>query len=236
MSTRWLLVLLTGCQFIEEVRTDPETVSWGGTVQVDRSVTTGEVGELTAGAVSMLDPDGAPLLEAIQPFDDSPGYWRFDDAPVGAEVAIRLEADDIVPIVWRGTVPTGEALWFSGALYGREAAVYEAYFDALDGLNGIAAPTVGDPEVSVLWGEPLDPDAWAGVDITVTDGSGDEAALWRLAISDEGTISDAGDGAVDLFIAVNLAPGAVTLEAGGATTRWPAEGGDVLSAAFYELE
>lgn len=231
-----ILVGLSGCQFIEEVRTDPERVSWGGTVQIDRSLSSGEIVELTAGAVTMLELDGALLAEATQPFSDSPGYWRFDAIPVGEDVAIRVSGEDVTPMVWRATVPTGDALWFTGGLFAREPAVHQSYFAALDGLGGISPVALERGSVAALWGEPLDPEEWASVDITVIDGDGSEAPVWRLSIDATGQLVDAGDGPVDLFIAPNLAPGLVTLDAGDASTSWPAQGGDMLSAVFYDLE
>jgi hypothetical protein len=231
-----LVAALAGCQFIEEVRTDPDQVTWGGGVQVDRSVTTGTIDSLTEGAVTMLDLNGQLLAEAVQPFTDELGYWRFEAAPVDEEVAIRLTSDGMTPWVWRATVPSGAALWFTGALFAREPAVHQAYFEALDGMSGISASSLEDGEVAAIWGEPIDPDEWAGVDIVVTDGDGVQAPVWRLVLGASGRLVEAGDGPVDLFIAPNLQPGTVTLTAGGATTQWPAQGGDMLSAIFYDLE
>jgi hypothetical protein len=236
MNSGWILVGLSGCQFIEEVRTDPAAISWGGTVQIDRSLSSGALAELTDGAVTMIDLDGALLEEATQPFSDNPGYWRFDAAPVGQAVAIRVSGEDVAPMVWRSTVPTGEALWFTGGLFAREPALHQSYFAALDGLDGISAVALERGTVAALWGEPLDPEEWSGVDITVTDGDGVEAPVWRLSIDDAGQLAEAGSGPVDLFIAPNLAPGIVTLEAGGAMTSWPAQGGEMLSAVFFDLE
>jgi hypothetical protein len=184
----------------------------------------------------MIDLDGALLEEATQPLSDNPGYWRFDAAPVGQAVAIRVSGEDVTPMVWRSTVPTGEALWFTGGLFAREPALHQSYFAALDGLDGISAVALERGTVAALWGEPLDPEEWSGVDITVTDGDGVEAPVWRLSIDDAGQLAEAGGGPVDLFIAPNLAPGIVTLEAGGAMTSWPAQGGEMLSAVFFDLE
>lgn len=235
------LMALTGCQFIEEVRTVPDTVSWGGTVQADRSASTGEVGAFTAGTIEMFGEDGTLLDTAVQPFEDDLDYWRFEAAPVGAEVAIRLagaEDDTLAAMVWRTAVPSGSALWFTGALFTREHDVLNVYLDAVEALDG--AEPISRPEdgaLAMVWGEPSTPEEWAGVDIEVTDGDGQAAVVWRLALNARGNLVEAEEGAaVDLFIAPNLAPGTVTMTAGGATTRWPAQGGDVLSAVFYDLE
>lgn len=235
------LLALTGCQFIEEVRTLPDTITWGGTVQADRSASTGEVDAFTAGRIEMLDEDGALVDTGAQPFEDDLDYWRFNKAPVGQEVAIRLvgaEDDGLATSVWRTAVPSGAALWFTGALFTREHDVYNAYFESLEALDkSLTVSRPADGELAVLWGEPISPDEWAGADISVTDGAGQAATVWRLTFNARGQLVEAEDGeAVDLFIAPNLAPGTVTLTAGGATTSWPAQNGDVLSAVFIDLE
>lgn len=237
-ATCVIAATLAGCQFVEEVRVDAAQVSWGGQVQVDQSFSVGEATDLVSGTVTMMTLDGSVLEEATQPNADNLGYWAFSNAPVGETVAIRIDGDPdlLTPMVWNTTVPPGAALWFTGALFAREPAIHQAYFDALDGIDGITATPLEDGTVAALWGEPLDPTQWAGVEIVVTDGAGQQAPVWRLAIDEKGQLAEANDGPIDLFIAPNLQPGTVTVRIGTQETTWPAQGGDMLSAIFYELE
>ena len=243
-----IALLLSGCQYLEEVRTDPTEVSWGGYVyaylsESSEAVVLSELSEelaITAPALSMVDLTDTTLLDATQPFTDSPGYWRFDDAPVGEEIAIRVEGDDMTPSVWRGVVPSGTATWLSGALYTYETAIYDEFFASIDGFQGASFASLASSETALLWGEPLTPEDWAGASITVIDGDGVSADVLTLAYDDTGALVDAADGAVDLFLAPGLAPGIVTLEvltaAGSvATTEYPARAGDLLSAVYYAL-
>jgi hypothetical protein len=139
-------------------------------------------------------------------------------------------------MVWRATVPTGEALWFTGAVFAREPTIHQAYFDALSGLNGITALPLEDATVAAIWAEPLQPEDWAGIDISIVDGSGEVMPFWALAVDEQGQLADAGNGPIDLLIAPNLQPGTVTLRAGDSETSWPAQGGDMLSAIFFDVE
>ena len=233
-----LLPALGGCQYLEEVRTPPDVIAWGGSVLVAQS-DPDAAGVLSEGALTLVDLDDTELDQAAQPAAaDSPDYWRFEAVPADTEVAIRVESDALhmTPMVWRSRSPSGSAIWLTGAVFAREDTIYDDFFASLDGYQGVTLEPLADGAVAYLWGEPLEPDRWAGVEIVVTDGAGAAAPIWRLAYTDDGALVDAGDGPVDLFVAPNLAPGTVTLTVdGGAETRWPARGGDVLSAIFYDL-
>ena len=241
-------LLLVGCQYLEEVREDPTEVSWGGYVyaylsEVDEAVVLSEAttdNPIVEPAVELVDLTDTSLAEATQPYTDSPGYWRFDTAPVGKDVAIRVSGEGLTPTVWRGVVPGGTATWLTGVIYAYEATIYDDFFASIDGFQGMDFPSLVDSESTVLWGEPLSPEDWAGAIITVTDGEGISAEVLALAYDDTGALVEASDGAIDLFLAPDLAPGTVTLrvEASGRVateTSWPARAGDLLSAVFYAL-
>ena len=248
MQRLWLIPMLTGCQYLEEVRVDPSEVTWGGYVYAylsdaeDAAFLTDLTADypITDPVVELVDLDDSLLIEGTQPFTDSPGYWRFESAPVGEEIAIRLSGEGMTSTVWRGQVPGGTATWLTGALYAYESVIYDDYFATLDGFGGLSFPSLTDSDSAMLWGEPMSPEDWAGATITVTDGSGAEAPVLALAYDESGALTEAGSGAVDLFLAPNLTPGTVTLSVqavSGATaeTTYPARAGDLLSAVFYAL-
>ena len=84
------------------------------------------------------------------------------------------------------------------------------------------------------------PEDWAGATITVTDGEGLTAEVLALAYDETGALLEAGDGAIDLFLAPALAPGTVTLRVevegrAAVEEEWPARAGDMVSAVFFAL-
>ncbi|MFT5682755.1 MAG: hypothetical protein ACI8RZ_003679 [Myxococcota bacterium] len=242
------VMFLIGCQYLEEVRTDPAEVTWGGYIYayLEGAAEPVFLSELTADTpvteplVELVDLTDTLLIEATQPLEGSPGYWRFEIAPAGEEVAIRIGGEGMTTTVWRGVVPGGTATWLTGAVYSYETAIYDDFFTSIDGFQGISFPSLVDSELAAMWGEPMVPEDWAGASITVTDGEGSTADVLALAYDDTGALIEAGTGAVDLFIAPSLAPGTITLrvEAAGRDAveeQWPARAGDLISAVFFAL-
>ena len=91
-----------------------------------------------------------------------------------------------------------------------------------------------------LWGSPLDPEAWSGADVAVSDGDGAQGTLLSFAVNDDGSLAPSGPGPVDLFVAFDLAPGAITLsveavDGRAASQTWPTQPGELVSAAFFAL-
>ncbi len=239
MRTVLLLPLLLGCQYLEEIREDPAAVSWSGYVLYYPEGAT-DYDTLSAGTLTLVDLDDAVLAEGSQPYEDTPGYWLFEEVPVATEIGIRVAAEGATTVLWRSRSPSGSGTWLTGAVLTWEESIYAALFDSLDGQNGLRISPLSEGQVAHLWGEPLVPQDWAGAEISVTDGAGDDAAVIALAYDEDGALVDAGEGAVDAFVAVNLAPGTVTLSvtsAAGVTTEtlYPARGGDLLSAIYYDL-
>ncbi|MDG1478388.1 MAG: hypothetical protein P8R54_02310 [Myxococcota bacterium] len=241
-------MLLIGCQYLEEVRTDPDEVNWGGYVyayleDAAEPVVLSELVDVNPIAdplIELVDLSDALLITGTQPLESSPGYWQLEAAPVGEEVAIRVSGEGMTPTVWRGAVPGGTATWLTGALYSYEATIYDAFFESIDGFQGIAFPSLTDSTSATLWGEPMFPEDWAGATITVTDGEGLTAEVLALAYDETGALLEAGDGAIDLFLAPALAPGTVTLRVevegrAAVEEEWPARAGDMVSAVFFAL-
>ncbi len=240
-----LLLALTGCQYLEEQRVDPEVIDWDGTILAQVS-TEAEVQVLDEGSVTLHDLDGALLAEAET---DGSGYWRFNEVPVNTEVAIRLQGvsggsstlPEMTPTLWRGLSPSGRATWLSGGLFLRDLAYTEDFLSTLEGFPGTSVTPLSEGTVAHLWGEPWEPERWADAEVVVTDGAGEDAELLLLVIQEDGTIAEAQGGEpVDLFIAIDLAPGEVQLSVTTTTgaqaqETWPAEGGDLLSAIFFAL-
>ena len=116
MLALWFLTLLS-CQYLEEQRTLPDTVTWDGYVLAQVS-TMAETQVLAEGAVTLLDLDGNVLREGLQD-PNTPGYWGFEEVPVATEVAILVEGlpggdavlPELTPTVWRGLSPSGRASW-----------------------------------------------------------------------------------------------------------------------------
>ncbi|MEL6347604.1 MAG: hypothetical protein AAFV53_31140 [Myxococcota bacterium] len=232
-----ILWSVMGCQYLQELRDDPVTVQWSGNVYA-LTEAAGELVLLEEGGVTLTETDGAVIEDGYLPFDDSPGFWRFDAAPTDQEVAIRVDGADLTPTVWRGRSPTGLAIWLSGVVYAREVSIVDDLLTEFDGLGGVSPELMSAGTAALLWGEPLEPeDDWANATIEVVDGDGTAATVWRLVVDEDGTIREADAGEpLDLFLAPNLAPGTVTMTIDGAQTDYNALGGDVLSAVFYDLE
>ena len=234
-----LLLAMTGCAYLVEQRDIPDQVDWSGYVYA--GVPADDVPLLEDGTIEILDRDGAALAdaEARQDYEDALGYWTLD-VPVDTDVALRLSGADVVPTLWLGTTPSGRGYWLGGALYARGAEETAALFDALDGYQGLAPQALADGAIAHLVGQPWDRDAVAGATWSATDGAGEDAAVVLLVADEEGNLSDAGTGPVDMIVAVNLVPGTVSLQvdaADGRTGRadWPAQGGDLISAMWFQL-
>ena len=239
------MMMLAGCQYLEEQRELPTDITWDGYVLAQLADGT-EAEVLDVGSVTLLDLDGAHLIDADHLGN---GYWRAEEVPVDIDVAIRLEgptaATDTLPLmtptVWRGRTPQGRASWLTGALYLRDLDYTEAFLTSLEVFPSVDIPALADGETAVLWGEPWDAENWAGASLAVTDGAGESARVLALVLAEDGTMVEAGESdPIDLFVAWNLSPGTVTLDVEAADGRmvsetWPAEAGDLLSAIYLVL-
>lgn len=246
-----LLCLLTGCEslsvFLEEQRTLPTEIYWTGTV-LDGPYAE-DVGYFTGGAITATDHAGDALvsvageeLDAPYEVEGDPGTWVLT-VPVHTEILLRLSGDGFANTVWSTDTPDGRAYWFTGALFARSIedldATFAAYVEA--GLLGALPQDLAQGAVVHLWAEPLEPEAWAGAEIHLTDGSGAEVPVVRITADDEGQLGLAGaDDPVSQLFAFDLTPGDVILEVTtadgrGLTESWPTLGGDLLNASFLGL-
>lgn len=230
-----LCLLLVSCALLEEQRELPTEIRWTGFVYAD--LPGDDTPGLDAGTIEVTDLDDQPLTDGA-PVDGSPGSWALD-VPVDIDVAVRVAGAEQVPTLWRSRTPTGRAYWLSGALFAVGTETQAAFFESLEGWQGLAPDDLTRGSVAHLWGAPWDPEAWAGATIEVFDTDG-SAQVAVLAIDTDGALIDAGTGPVDYFVAPNLSPGDVTLrvtatDARVAETTWPARGGDLLSAFYFAL-
>ncbi len=225
-----LLLLLTGCGSTGPV--------WYGYVYEDPLATGGELVAMAGSTVTAVDLDDAPMDGLSVPEGAPDGYLELRLDP-GTELALRVTGPDHLPFVWRGAMPETTAELAAGALFGRSAAIGWA---TLDQLQGVAADaSLLDGETVALWGQPLDPAAFAGAELRIVDGDGTVHDVDAFFIDADGAAVPAGlSDPIQLFLASGLAPGAVTLEVTAATgavatTTWPARGGDMLSAHYFAL-
>ncbi len=230
-----LLLVLAGCTLLEEQRTAATSALWSGWVYADLPST--DTPLLEYGTLQAVDLDDVTLADGTQS-DANPGYWSIT-LPVDTDVALRVDGGSEVPTVWRSRTPTGPAYWLSGGLFAVADTTAADMFAAIDGWQGFSPADLADGEVAHLWGSPLDPDAWAGATVTVTDSSG-ERPVALLAVDEDGLLIDAGAGPIDYVLAPDLLPGTVTLtvsaaDGTGLTETWPARGGDLLAAFFLAL-
>lgn len=232
----WILATcLLACTLLEEQRTAPTQVDWSGYIFAD--LPADGTALLEAGTLELVDLDDEAVATGSQS-ESTPGYW-FVEVPVDTEVALRVAGGSQVPTVWRGATPTGDGYWLSGALFAVDQQTSADFFDSLDGWQGLSPDDLADEQVAHLWGQPWDPERWAGASVQVSDSAG-SAPVVLLAIDEDGALIDAGSGPVDYFVAPDLAPGPVTLtvtSADGSSleTTWPARGGDLLSAFYVAL-
>ena len=218
-----------------------DLVNWSGYLYAD-PFDGGELALLEAGALEVLDPSGAVLTEATRPYDDAPAYFAIEVEPE-IELALRVTGPGLAPTVLRSpTPPRGPAFWFQGALVGVSVAGIDA---ALATLLGSALTQQGptplqDETLAALWLEPTDPVAWAGARLVLVDGAGVAHEATPFTSGAQGAVEAGAGDPIALFVAADLAPGAITATltaADGAesTLSWPAQGGDLLFAPYVLL-
>jgi hypothetical protein len=214
----------------------PDEATWSGYVLEDLSGTEEPLLLEDDGAFQVVDLDDQVLADGEH---SGNGYW-FVDVPSDVEVAIRISGAEHITSVWRGHTPGGRAYWLTGALFTQYAASFEALVKALEGVKGLDPEDLTKGTVVHLWGQPLDPDAWAGAIVTATGGDGAAVPMFTFAIDDKGVVTEAGDQPVAFFFGANAAPGDVALRVEAVDgrvveTTYPTRGGDLVTAAFFDL-
>ncbi len=215
----------------------PDEVTWSGYVLEDLSGKKDPLLLEDDGAFQVVDLDDEPIADGQHSGD---GYW-YVVVPSDEEVAIRLSGAQHVSSLWRAHTPNGRAYWLTGSLFTQFTSSFDALVKALDGFEGLDPEDLAKGKVVHLWGQPLEPDAWAGAVVTATGGDGADVPMFTFAVDeDKGVVTEAGDQPVSFFFGANAAPGDVTLRVEAvdgrvAETTYPARGGDLVTAAFFDL-
>jgi hypothetical protein len=241
-----LLLLLTACEFsiesyLRDVREPSEELRWEGFVY-QAGPLTGESAPMETGSITLSDLDESWTLDAEQPYESYPGWWRFEEVPKDAEVFFRVEAEDQVPMVWRARSPEGDSRWLDYGLYTMDLEEVDGFIEALSTLiTGNAAP-LSEGEVAHLWGSAWDPEAWVDAELLLLDDNGDEVDVLQIRTDEEsGAFVEAVEGEpIELFYAFDLPPGQTTLHVTSCDgleiqIDWPTRAGDLLSALYTTL-
>ncbi len=214
----------------------PDEVAWSGYVLEDLSSTKEPLVLEDGGVFQVVDLDDELVADGEHA---GSGYWAVD-VPADLDVAIRVSGDEHVTSVWRGHTPHGRGYWLTGALFTQYTSSFTALLEALEGVPGLVPEDLAKGKVVHIWGQPLDPDAWAGALVTATGGDGEDVPMFTFAIDEKGVVTEAGDGPVSFFLGVNARPGNVALRVEAVDGRvgqstYPTRGGDLLTAAFFDL-
>ena len=216
------------------------SITWNGYVYQQTLEEDDGLALFDNGTVQLMDLSGNVLAQASNPFEGTPSYWQFDltQEQLQNEVAIRVSAENTVAMVWRAQTPSTNATWLSGGLLTQEVDYAQTYFDSF--TSEITDVDVTDDTVVHLWGQPLIGADWANVTIEVFDGEGESAEVFTFTQLSNGSLTSDTSSGVTWFFAWNLVPGdievRVTTELGeSASTVYPTQGGDIVSAMFYAL-
>lgn len=250
-----LLLLLTGCSVTDAWLAPGDDgdglVSLAGYVysspfpESTDAIITGDA------QVEFFDLDGGSLAVAEEPFaDDYPGYWRAR-LPPDTDYQLRIDGGEGTrPALWRGVSPPSSGFWPAtapvleadqrAAVFGWDAALVDEFFASVGESEAISVDDLDDGESSHLWGGPANPDAVRGDSLRVVDGDGDEVAVYAYVIDPATlTLSRTSGSPVHYFVALNLAPGDISVaidgaDGGVAEATWRAEGGEVIAPWFFE--
>ncbi len=193
------------------------TVTWQGYVFQNPDALEDEVltdGELTVSA----DGESFPFS---QPFEEYPGYW-YGEVPVGAEVALTIRGSGLRPARWGMTTPSGDGIWFSGALFG----VQETWLLTL--LEGLLLQETIDGAV-LVWGAPLDGGTWDCADVTVNG-----APVSCFSLDEAGAVAAVDSGPFTWFFSLDVPAGPITVSTGDVSFTYQAETREVVLAHWFE--
>lgn len=177
---------------------------------------------LAEGSVQFL-PDGADAeIDALQPYEDYPGYWSVT-LPAAVGYTLRIEAESAYPAVWAGTAPANDGSWFGGALFGGDAAQVDDFLASL----GLAV----EAETVTVIGSPWDAEAWDCAAVTISGA----APSCFLQDPETGLLSEVREGALTWFVETGVPAGDVTLDSGlGGVHTWPTIAGDIVYAFWFQ--
>lgn len=220
-----LLLAVVGCATERGPRAGSDVVEYDG--YVFRGPTSANDDLLAEGAV-VFTVDGE-VVEAAQPYSDYPGYWRANLA-AGAPFDLRITGPDAWPAVWAGAAPSADGSWFSGALFGADVTQVSEFAATL-AAPGHEAMDVADTSVVHLIGSAWDGEDWDCAQLTVNGAP----AICYLQDPDTNTVEVVTSGPLTFFVSLGLDAGPVTLDSGlGGAYTWPAEGGDVVFAFWFQ--
>jgi hypothetical protein len=227
-----LLFILSACEvltpYLEEVREPPTEVLYGGSVLQGAPISENVL--LETGAVTFFDLSGEVLAEAEQPYPSNLGYWRAS-LPVSKAYALRIEAEDSYPSVWRATTPDQTGLWFTGALFSWPYAQVDPFFESLSESLSLEIADLKTEDVVHLWGQVLNPEVATIGDWLVRDADGKRPEVYGFAIQEDGALVQTEVAPIHYFFAFNLSPGNIEV----AGVNYIAEAGDLITAWWYEV-
>ncbi len=204
------LLPLAACA--EPVVVDDGLVTWSGYVY------TGPQADVayTDGGVTFTADDADPV-DATAPYSDYPAYWSVDVPP---STAMTIHVDSVPRATWRVVSPATGASWYSGALFGADAAEIDSILAALGAPERTTAAMV----IGNHWD-----DGWDCADVRVAD----EPPLC-FAVDDDGVVTAVDSGDFSYFVAPSVPAGAVVVDSGlGGTATYDLEDGDVGMAFWF---
>lgn len=223
-----VIALLAGCTIsLGGADDDADTVHWSGFVYASPDTQNG--GVLGDKAMTVLpDGDGAEAITADEPYaDDYPGYYDAS-VPPDSKVTVQLNGGDAYPTVWRGTTPSRNGRWLSGALFGADREYIAKVIAALPLPIGVSPSDLDKKSVVHVWGSPLD----AGWDCASVRVAGQSALCF--AVADDGSITRVADGEFDWFFAFDIPVGEIVIESGlGAEESYSADAGTFIMAHYF---
>ena len=192
------------------------------------------------GSLTFTDPaTGDFLAEGTQPYRSDPGFWEAA-LPRKAEFQLRIESPEAYPTVWRGRAPPQQGWWYTGAIFSWPHSVWDSFSDALEAQGMGPFPDLQAEERVALWGAPVDENLevmpLGPGRVSVVDGAGQLAEILLVGAEEV----PEGELVPTFFLAFDLAPGDITVLVSGESgdmveTHYTAQGGDVISAWWFEV-
>ncbi|MEC7986172.1 MAG: hypothetical protein VX278_13490 [Myxococcota bacterium] len=210
-----------------------EQITWSGNVY---TLTDGQLETAEDGTVELLDLNDSLLYQSQAPYTDSPHYHEFtiDSEHAKQDAIFRVTATGSNPTLWRSTIPETTSIWLNGSLY----SIHSQYAQNLLNSLSLNPQDLTTSEVVHLIGRTDVPEEWMGISLSVLAGDGTEQPVRSYYYDDAGFLLPADSStAIDLFVAINLEPGPITLRVSppGEDTieiMYPTRGGDIISAVY----
>lgn len=220
------------CDLLLEQKETPDLVSWSG--QVLDGPYTGENSFFTDGEFLVEDLEGKILAD---PVETKEGTWRIN-VPPEQDLVIRLNHEKMIPALWRGKAPPQNGMWFTGALFAYSSETWASYFEQFEDEIGLSWRDL-DQSNNWFWGSPLEPEIWAGAEISLIDGESNNVSFKCYTVEDNNLVV-ANNGPIHYIMAFDLVPGDITLsvhttDGSSLTETWPSVGGEIITAWYLAL-